>query len=64
MLRHGRQVKEAAQFTDDVMQGMADKLGINVMAPPWAAQAAQATNQATTKGNRGEIIWLININNG
>lgn len=27
------QVKEAAQFTDDVMQAMAEKLGINVMAP-------------------------------
>ena len=26
------QVKEAAQFTDDVMQAMAEKLGINVMA--------------------------------
>ena len=28
-----RQVKEAAQFTDDVMQAMAEKLGVNVMAP-------------------------------
>jgi hypothetical protein len=26
-------VKEAAQFTDDVMQAMAEKLGVNVMAP-------------------------------
>ena len=33
------QVKEAAQFTDDVMQAMAEKLGINVMATwQWISQ--------------------------